>query len=216
MHGVPPSGGYGYGGGHDAPFGSAHQAPLMPQFPVGGMGGPPMPSMPHDPHHAGGPAAPHSQAPPSGFRVPMNSNSPFPNQNQLGQPPAWDHGGQPLYFASVLFERSVHPAKAGDHLGGKVAVSYGGQEQSAPRFDLLPFDPTTMELIPTSRGQIPHGRRPVEGGYEENGEKLYHAIGQISGVRVPGKTGVHLQGGNFPYGGAEQYLENYELLVWRY
>ena len=48
-----------------------------------------------------------------------------------------------------------------------------------------------MELIPASGGVLPPGRRPVEGGYE-NGIKLYHAVGQIDGVRVPGKCGEHL------------------------
>ena len=48
-----------------------------------------------------------------------------------------------------------------------------------------------MELIPASGVIIPPGRRPVEGGYEK-GFKLYHAVGQINGVRVPGKCGEHL------------------------
>lgn len=68
-----------------------------------------------------------------------------------------------------------------------------------------------MEFVRTSRGQIPPGRRPVEGGYEENGwhavvtkpakpnsskyftgSKLYHGIATVNGVQVPGKTGLHL------------------------
>ena len=49
-----------------------------------------------------------------------------------------------------------------------------------------------MEFVRTSRGLIPQGRRPVEGGYEENGAKLYHAVAMVNGVRVPGKTGAHL------------------------
>jgi hypothetical protein len=49
-----------------------------------------------------------------------------------------------------------------------------------------------MEWVPTRDGEIPPGRRPVEGGYEANGKKLYHALGDIDGVDVPGKTGIHL------------------------
>ena len=56
----------------------------------------------------------------------------------------------------------------------------------------LPFDGKSMELIPTEKGRIPPGKKPVEGGYEEHGGKLYHAIATIQGVRVPGKTGEHL------------------------
>ena len=58
-----------------------------------------------------------------------------------------------------------------------------------------------MEFVRTSHGHVPAGRRPVEGGYEEDyggGEpkKLYHALALIrfgdQEVLVPGKTGLHL------------------------
>ena len=74
-------------------------------------------------------------------------------------------------------------------------MAYGGREvEHNGRYDLLPFDPNTMEWVPTSHGQVPPGRRPVEGGYEEDGAKLYHAIAVVHGVRVPGKAGPHLVG----------------------
>ena len=53
-----------------------------------------------------------------------------------------------------------------------------------------------MEWVQTKNGEIPPGRRPVEGGYESGGEKLYHALGNIDGVDVPGKTGTHLVSGS--------------------
>jgi hypothetical protein len=49
-----------------------------------------------------------------------------------------------------------------------------------------------MEWIRTGHGHIPEGYRPVEGGYEANGARLYHAYARIDGVDVPGKTGTHL------------------------
>ena len=36
------------------------------------------------------------------------------------------------------------------------------------------------------------GRHPIEGGYEEDGSKLYHAAARIDHVIVPGKTAPHL------------------------
>jgi hypothetical protein len=57
---------------------------------------------------------------------------------------------------------------------------------------LLPYREDTMELVSARDGKIPYGRRPVEGGYEEGGEKLYHALAVVNGVKVPGKTGEHL------------------------
>jgi len=72
-----------------------------------------------------------------------------------------------------------------------------------------------MEWVPTQNGEIPPGRRPVEGGYESNGEKLYHALGNIDGVDVPGKTGKHLGGANIPFASYEHILREYKILCWR-
>jgi hypothetical protein len=92
-----------------------------------------------------------------------------------------------------------------------------------------------MEWVRTGHGRIPQGRRPVEGGYEQNGAQLYHAYAHIDGVDVPGKTGEHLvstprciatfdwaqtilQGGaNIPFGGGEHVVnDGYHILVWRH
>lgn len=52
-------------------------------------------------------------------------------------------------------------------------------------------------------GRVPRGRRPIEGGYEQNGAQLYHAYGTIECVDVPGKTDEHLGGANVAFGGRE-------------
>ena len=51
-----------------------------------------------------------------------------------------------------------------------------------------------MELVWASRGAIPAGRTPVEGGRDEDGRLLYHAIGQVADARVPmiGMAAEHL------------------------
>lgn len=72
-------------------------------------------------------------------------------------------------------------------------MPYGGAEVAhSGRYDLLPFDPETMEWVATSFGRIPANRDPVQGGHEENGQKLYHAMAYLQGTLVPGKTGEHL------------------------
>lgn len=68
----------------------------------------------------------------------------------------------------------------------------GGEKGHNGRYDLLPFNAQLMEWVPASHGKIPYGRRPVEGGYEEDGSLLYHAMASIHGIKVPGKTGQHL------------------------
>ncbi|KAL1724254.1 hypothetical protein EV715DRAFT_244731 [Schizophyllum commune] len=72
-----------------------------------------------------------------------------------------------------------------------------------------------MEWVPARDGKLPEGRRVVEGGYESSGAKLYHALGVVNGVKVPGKAGEHLGGANLPFGGQEHVVREYEVLCWR-
>jgi hypothetical protein len=87
-----------------------------------------------------------------------------------------------------------------------------------------------MEWVHTSHGRVPSGRRPVEGGYEESGQKLYHGLAVVNGVRVPGKAGEHLyvfcvlslrksliaclsrNGCNVGFGGQEYAFPEHEIL----
>lgn len=158
----------------NADFPSAHNVVPQPQF------------VPH--------VAAAAAPPPSGYRVPLSGDAPFPSNAQTGWPPLYDADGtSPIFIGSALFDNSVHPCKIGPHLNPHAAVAYGGKEQGhAGRYDLLPFVPEQMEWVPTSQGRIPPGRRPIEGGYEDNGNKLYHALAVVQGTRIPGKTGEHL------------------------
>ncbi|TFK28099.1 hypothetical protein FA15DRAFT_86718 [Coprinopsis marcescibilis] len=146
--------------------------------------------------------------PPSGYRVPLSTDTAFPLGGEIGYPPLYDaDGSSPIFLGSALFENSVHPCKIGPHLDPPAHVPYGGKEQGHHgRYDLLPFVPEQMEWVYTTNGQIPPGRTPIEGGYEEGGDKLYHALGNINGVRVPGKVGTHLGGAHIPFGGEEKVV----------
>jgi len=204
-----------------------HQPPVQQNY--GQFSSPPIVPPSFDPHHVAVPtfstasyeAAPNRDAPappPSGYRVPLTTTAAFPDPQQAGQPPCYDADGvSPIFIGSALLGNSVHPCKIGPHLSPFASLPYGGVEHGHHgRFDLLPFVPQTMEFVHTSYGRIPPGRRPIEGGYEENGGKLYHAIGQVNGVRVPGKTGEHLGACNVGFGGQEIVItENYEILCWR-
>ena len=143
----------------------------------------------YPPHGYGESPAP----PPSGYRIPLSDDSPFPESFQALAPVAHDLDGSPIYLGSVLLETAVHPCKVGPNLFPHAMYAYGGAEVGHEgRYDMLPFVGDQMEWVPASHGRIPDGRRPVEGGYEEGGDKLYHSIVVINGVRVPGKTGEHL------------------------
>ncbi|KAI0635958.1 hypothetical protein C8Q77DRAFT_1053446 [Trametes polyzona] len=152
--------------------------------------------------------------PPSGFRVPLTDAAPFPQQ-QAGPPVALDADGRtPVFVGSALLGNAVHPCKIVPSFSPPARVAYGGRElEHKGRYDLLPFDSNTMEWVPTANGAIPPGRRPVEGGYEESGGKLYHALANVHGVKVPGKTGTHLGGANVPFGGQEHVVkQDYSIL----
>lgn len=131
--------------------------------------------------------------PPSGFRIPLASNAKFPPLDQTGPPACRDADGEsPVFVGSAILKDSVHPCKIVPSVHPPCRVPWGGTElEHHGRYDLLPITPD-MEWVPTKNGEIPHGRRPVEGGYESGGEKLYHALGNINGVDVPGKAGKHL------------------------
>lgn len=214
-------------GGH----GSGMQMPLMPDLSFPGHRV--MPAMPAA--FQGATPAHQSSTPASGYRIPLHASSPFPEAHLAGVPPCHDVDGSPVYFGSALFDKSVHPCKVAPRLPCPCSVAYGGTEVSHNgRFDLLPFDPSTMELVRTSDGHIPQGRRPVEGGYEEGGNALYHGIAvrikDGKEVRVPGKVGTHLYvlsplrptivahdhssgGCNFSFAGGEHVVtKDYEIL----
>jgi hypothetical protein len=179
-------------GSYHNPVSSSAAAPAFPSPPV------PQPSLPHPSNYPG--QVPNmsyqQQTPPSGYRTPLDSKDgkPFPtNLQDIGPPVTRDLDGSPIYIGSVLFDNAVHPCKIGPHLSPPAQVAYGGVEQGHHgRYDLLPFVPEQMEWVHTSHGRIPPGKRPVEGGYEQGGEKLYHALVPVQGVKVPGKTGEHL------------------------
>ena len=169
------------------PFPSGH-APVMPDLPTHGIDQKSLSD-----GKVGSPPPYTSAPPPSGFRIPLIATGVFPDPQTLGQPPCYDADGSPIYIGSALMGNSVHPCKIGKHLIPCVAVPYGGVEHGHHgRYDLLPYIPNQMEFVPTSYGNIPYGRKPIEGGYEDHGAKLYHAVALINGVRVPGKTGEHL------------------------
>jgi hypothetical protein len=148
---------------------------------------------------------PVPQGPPSGYRIPLgmpaepSSSSPyapsFPGIEKTREAPFTDADGRsPVFIGSALMRDSVHPCKIVPSIQNEPCrVSYGGSEVAHEgRYDLLPFVPALMEFVPTANGYVPHGRMPVKGGFEQNGAELYHAVAVIDGVKVPGKTGVHL------------------------
>lgn len=75
------------------------------------------------------------------------------------------------------------------YLWREIEVDWTADERP---LNVLHVDADAMEWMSTSLGRIPIGVQPVEGGYDKNGERFYHATCVFNGVTVPGKTGEHL------------------------
>ena len=126
--------------------------------------------------------------PPSGNRIPLGPNVQFPAPDQLGQPLVIDLDSLiPSFIGSAIFPNSVHPCRIVPSLNPPCRVLFGGGEiEHHGRYDLL-LVTQDMECVPTENGEIPPGRRPVEGGYESNGNKLYHALVSFGEYSSPGR-----------------------------
>ncbi|KAJ7618725.1 hypothetical protein FB45DRAFT_170772 [Roridomyces roridus] len=112
---------------------------------------------------------------------------------------------------------SVHPCRVAPHLNPPCLVPFGGGViEHFGRYDVLVVDGGKMVWVQSSYGRIPKGYTPVDGGYEITGQKLYHAVANVGGIFVPGKTGPHLAGCNIAMGDREVILnEGYQILCWR-
>ncbi|ESK92624.1 hypothetical protein Moror_4337 [Moniliophthora roreri MCA 2997] len=166
-----------------------------------------------------------------------NGLAPIPGHDlaldRAGQLVAHDNSKRQLFLGSALLlqgaEHSLHPCKIVVSSSGSFTclLPYGGQEKEHDgRWELNPFLPDQMEWVAASRGAVPNGRTPVEGGYEKDVQyhrqrSLYYALATVTDSqghlqRVPGKTGNHLGGCCFGLDGKENFVrENYMILCWK-
>ncbi|KAH9960813.1 hypothetical protein BC827DRAFT_1205501 [Russula dissimulans] len=167
------------------------------------------------------PAVLSSQVPPSGSRILLSSRGgpAFPDMERARGAPFTDLDKSPVFIGSAFLKHSVHPCKIVlNNDRRRCYVPYDGREITHDGlYDLLPFVPEHMEFVPTSGGQIPPGRHPVKGGFESDGQELYHAVALIAGIEVPGKASSHLNGCRVPYDGREHVVSNnYRILCWKF
>ncbi|PVF95307.1 hypothetical protein CPB86DRAFT_596357 [Serendipita vermifera] len=158
-----------------------------------------------------------TRPPATGYRIPLEGGMPLPDISITGPPPFRDVDGSPVFLGSGIMGTTVQPCKICPARPLPCVIPYGGWEVNHPgRYDLLPFDPETMEWVPTRFGRVPAGRKAVEGGYEDHGVRLYHAVGYFEGHLIPGKTGVHLGGVRSGLNGIEHFSrDEFLILCWR-
>ncbi len=129
----------------------------------------------------------------SGFRIQLcSSSTPFPTEDLTGPPTFHDTNGDPIYIGSAIFGTSIHPCKIEPHLAVPCSVPFSGRKIAHMEcYDLLPFNPNTMEFVLMSQGHFPAGRKLVKGGYNQDGTPLYHGVATLNGIKIPGSISHH-------------------------
>jgi hypothetical protein len=118
-------------------------------------------------------------------------------------------GGQPyppatLFVCRAFHHGGLHPGKLYD---GRCNISWGGQEISMSRYEILVSN-RPLNWLPARYGDIPP--RAIDGGYE-NGHPLFICQANYHGGTHSGK--VVGQNCNFGWGGREISLPYYNVLV---
>ncbi len=123
----------------------------------------------------------------SGFHIPLDSSTTFPLPDLTGLPSCHDTNGDPIYTGSAIFKRSVLPCKVGSHSPVPCSFPFCSHEIMHTRcYDLLPFNPNTMEFVLMSQGHFPARRKLVKGGHDQDGTLLYHSVATLNGIRISG------------------------------
>jgi len=127
-----------------------------------------------------------------------------------------DGDGSTLYIARAFYEGGVHPGKAGRGLRIGAVIGYGGKEIELDQYEVLVGDQDSVRWNGES-GEINFqalSGQPVEGGREANGQVLYIAQATYNGTTHPGKTNSGFRGAVISYGGREEIISNYNILVY--
>jgi len=125
-----------------------------------------------------------------------------------------DHNNQPLFVARIQFEGSVQPGKFGSHLSD-IIFSYGGREICGnTSFEVLEMNDTLSWQYCNDSNDIPV--LAVQTGNEADGKPIYSARADINGTKQVGKAGRHFTGASIPYGGKENFILPFEILVYRF
>ncbi|KAL8277407.1 hypothetical protein RQP46_010129 [Phenoliferia psychrophenolica] len=180
----------------------------------------------------------NQSTPLAGYRVKWNTGCSLPNKSCLGGTKIFwgsnGNGGRLLngdacYLGSAHVGNEVIPGYVdqGDQ-GGRCGAVYGlngtAYEPYVVTFDIFPMDDVDkVEWIRV--GDCNNVVRPVIGGYDCQGNPLYHAIGWHCGAScrflngwVIGKTGCLGGKGRqalLPFNGKEHCVTDYWVLCWK-
>jgi len=122
-----------------------------------------------------------------------------------------ESNGAPLFVCRAFFNGGLHPGKIRPEFRG-CNIPYGGRENRVGRYEVL-MDVRGVRWVMRRNGNVP--RRALPAGREANGAPLYLCRAFFNGGLHPGKIRREFNGCNIPYGGREQRVSNYEVLIQR-
>jgi hypothetical protein len=128
---------------------------------------------------------------------------------------AGDEGGKPLYISRAFCDGGLQVGKAGSHLKKGAVYGYNHKTFEVSTYEILVGDSSATKWISTG-GQLrvdQLGKRPVEGGQENDGTPIYVARADYHGLH-PGKATTALDGAYIAFGSEEKRVKEYSVLCY--
>jgi hypothetical protein len=119
----------------------------------------------------------------------------------------YESDGTILYIARIQYEGGTHIGKARAN-AREAFIPYGGKELISSPYELYTGKGRWMKVLD---GKFPKGA--VVGGNENNGTALFIARSFIEGGWHIGKVRVNATEAFIPYGGKEEIVSDFEILV---
>jgi hypothetical protein len=124
--------------------------------------------------------------------------------------------GHTLYIARAFQDGGIQPGKASDWFQKGAVIGYQRDEIQLETFEVLVGNRNAVkwvDVVGTFQASS-LGAKPVEGGHENNGTKLYIAQAPYNDWLHPGKVAEGYNGALIPYGGAEKEVKEYRVLCY--
>jgi len=123
-----------------------------------------------------------------------------------------------LFISRTFIDGGLQPGKACTDFPKGAVVGYQKEEHHVDTYEILLGEISRLRWERVSGRIHSDSLRPVEGGYENDGTKLFIIKAEFperSGVFHPGKTSAKLDGAYISYGGTEKNVREYEVLCYR-
>ncbi|KAF8964773.1 hypothetical protein BDZ97DRAFT_1814411 [Flammula alnicola] len=129
----------------------------------------------------------------------------------VGREHSWN-----LYICRAFHDGGIQLGKASEAFKNGGVLGYKNDEVFVDEYEVLVGDMNRLRWVPTSgRLNVANlGYRPVEGGRENDGTRLYIAEAPHKDAVHPGKASEKLDGAFIAYDGKEKNVREYRVLCY--